>query len=253
MGKAIVGVVVPTLGKRHSYLIQALTSIRSAGESLIYVVTPQPQKLESMLGANLYDKILLDSGIGLSSAIDYGLRAFPTYVEYINWLGDDDLLVPGSITHALSIINETDDISYVFGRCQYIDENGNNLWLNKSGAWASSLMRFGPQLIPQPGALFRRDKYLEIGGLNPELKWAFDLDLLIRLSQVGESRFTPMTLAKFRWHQGSLSVGGRAGSVVEASAVRVAALPRHLQGVSFLWEKPLQMLIRHGGSIVKYL
>ena len=114
-------------------------------------------------------------------------------------------------------------------------------------------MRFGPQLIPQPGALFRRDKYLEIGGLNPKLKWAFDLDLLIRLSQVGELRFTPMTLAKFRWHQGSLSVGGRAGSVVEASAVRVAALPRYLQGVSFFWEKPLQMLIRHGVSIVKRL
>ena len=253
MGEAIVGIVIPTLGTRPNYLIQALTSIRSAGECLIYVVTPQPQKLQSMLETNLYDKILLDPGTGLSSAIDYGLRAFPAYVNYTNWLGDDDLLVPDSITHALSIISKNEHISFVFGRCQYIDEDGKNLWLNKSGAWASSLMRFGPQLIPQPGALFRRDRYLEIGGLNPELKWAFDLDLLIRLSQVGELRFTPMTLAKFRWHQGSLSVGGRAGSVVEASAVRTAALPRYLQGVSFFWEKPLQMLIRHGGSIVKHL
>ena len=80
-GKAIVGVVVPTLGTRPNYLIQALTSIGSAGESLIYVVTPQSQKLESILQANLCDKILLDPGTGLSSAIDYGLRAFPTYVE----------------------------------------------------------------------------------------------------------------------------------------------------------------------------
>lgn len=134
MGKAIVGVVVPTLGTSPNYLIQALPSIRSAGESLIYVVTPQPQKLESMLETNLYDKVLLDPGTGLSSAIDYGLRAFSTYVECTNWLGDDDLLVPGSITHAVSIINENDDSSYVFGRCQYIDEDGNNFWLNKSGA-----------------------------------------------------------------------------------------------------------------------
>lgn len=249
----MVGIVVPTLGKRVNYLNQALKSIRSAGESLVFVVTPQVQKLESLLEKDLYDRILFDSGSGLSSAIDQGLRAFPPHVKYLNWLGDDDLLVPGSIMDALSQIGKDENVSYVFGRCQYIDENGNDLWLNKSGTWATSLMRYGPQLVPQPGALFRRDRYLEVGGLNRGLKWAFDLDLLLRLSRVGESRYIPLVLAKFRWHQGSLSVGGRAGSVAEASAVRVAALPRYLQRVSVFWEMPLQVLIRHGGSIVKYL
>jgi GT2 family glycosyltransferase len=101
--------------------------------------------------------------------------------------------------------------------------------------------------------LFRRDKYEEVGGLDPELRWAFDLDLLIKLSQVGSTRFIPETLAKFRWHQGSLSVGKRTGSVSEASEVRVAALPKTLRPLSVLWETPIRLLIRFSGRVVHHL
>jgi len=245
--------VVPTLGKRLNYLIQALMSIREAGDSFLCVVSPQPDELQTKIDSKLYDRILPDPGRGLSAAIDFGIRALPDFVKYVNWLGDDDLLVAGSITLALSVIESDEDISLVFGRCQYIDEQSNHLWLNKSGRWTTTLMRVGPQLVPQPGALISRGRYEEVGGLNHDLKWAFDLDLFLKLSRVGATAFIPATLAKFRWHDDSLSVGGRAGSVAEASAVRVAALPSQLRAVSVVWEKPLQMLIRHSGRILPYL
>jgi GT2 family glycosyltransferase len=247
-----VGIVVPTLGKRLSYLVLALTSIRSAGDCLIYVVSPQPKELEQRIDPRLYDKMLQDPRIGLSAAIDFGVRALPESVKYVNWLGDDDLLVPGAITVTRSVIEKDQRISYVYGRCQYIDELGNNLWLNKSGRWATLLMRCGPQLVPQPGALFRRDMYEEVGGLDPQLKWAFDLDLFIKLTRLGTASYVPRTISKFRWHNDSLSVSGRVNSVNEASAVRVAALPKPIRSVCFVWEKPLQLLIRHGGRIVHH-
>jgi GT2 family glycosyltransferase len=246
-----VGVVVPTLGNRLDYLVKSLTSIRSAGHCLIYVVCPQPKELEQHIEPTLYDKMLLDPGSGLSAAINFGIRALPESVHFVNWLGDDDLLASESITVARSALESDEDISFVYGRCQYIDEVGNDLWLNKSGRWASALMRFGPQLVPQPGALFRRDKYEEVGGLNPELRFAFDLDLFIGLSRIGKTRFVPQTLAKFRWHQDSLSVSGRANSVAEASSVRVRALPARFKSASRIWEIPLQFVILHSGAIVR--
>ena len=243
-----IGIVIPTMGTRPEFLRQSLASIRSAGNATIHIVAPESAKLASVLDPDSYDALIVDPGTGLSAAIDAGLRSFPSNVEYINWLGDDDLLTEGSLNHALAILVSDPDIALVYGGCQYVDGDGKSLWLNKSGSYAKYLMRFGPQLIPQPGSLVRRDAYEKIGGLDHLYKWAFDLDLFIRLSRVGKLQFTPRTLAKFRWHDGSLSVGGRNGSVAEASAIRIAALPIMLRAIALLWEIPIRWAILKAGN-----
>lgn len=250
MDLPVTGIVVPTLGTRSEFLRQSLASIRSAGNAIIHVVAPESAQLESSLNPDSYDALITDPGTGLSAAIDSGLRSFPPSVLYINWLGDDDLLAEGSLDHALDILAGDPNIALVYGGCQYVDGDGKSLWLNKSGSYAKYLMRFGPQLIPQPGSLMRRDKYEQIGGLNHELKWAFDLDLFLRISHAGKLQFTPRTLAKFRWHDGSLSVGGRSGSVSEASAIRKASLPHQLLRVSEFWESPIRRMILRTGTML---
>jgi hypothetical protein len=74
------------------------------------------------------------------------------------------------------------------------------------------------------------------------------LDLLIRLSRVGKFKYTPRVLAKFRWHDGSLSVGGREGSVNEASVIRIAALPAVVRVFAPLWESPIRWAIMRAGE-----
>jgi len=248
MDLPVIGIVVPTMGTRSEFLRQSLASIRSAGNATIHVVAPESAQLESSLDPDSYDALITDPGTGLSAAIDAGLRSFPPSVEYINWLGDDDLLTEGSLVHALDILVGDPDIALVYGGCQYIDGGGKSLWLNKSGTYAKYLMRFGPQLIPQPGSLMRRRMYEQIGGLDHQFKWAFDLDLFLRISHVGRLQFTPRTLAKFRWHDGSLSVGGRNGSVAEASVIRIAALPRWIQLLAPLWEVSIRRVIIWAGK-----
>jgi GT2 family glycosyltransferase len=248
MDLPVIGIVVPTMGTRSEFLRQSLASIRSAGNAIIHVVAPESAQLESSLDPDSYDALITDPGMGLSAAIDAGLRSFPPSVQYINWLGDDDLLAEGSLDHALNILVSEPDIALVYGGCEYIDGDGKSLWLNKSGSYAKYLMRFGPQLIPQPGSLVRRDAYEKIGGLDHLYKWAFDLDLFIRLSRVGKLQFTPRTLAKFRWHDGSLSVGGRNGSVTEASKIRIAALPIWIQLLAPIWEVPIRKVIMLAGK-----
>jgi|688.fasta_scaffold334139_1 GT2 family glycosyltransferase len=248
MPQTSIGIVVPTMGTRPDYLRQCLASIRSAGHATIHIIAPESAKLASVLDPNSFDALVIDPGTGLSAAIDAGMRSFPPDIKYINWLGDDDLLVEGSLRHASAILNGDPDIALIYGGCEYIDGDGKSLWHNNSGSYAKYLMRCGPQLIPQPGSLMRRDAYEKIGGLDHQYKWAFDLDLLIRLSRVGRLQFTPRTLAMFRWHEGSLSVGGRRGSVDEASAIRKRYLPQKLKFASELWESPIRQIILRAGA-----
>ncbi|MBW8870871.1 MAG: hypothetical protein JF618_01400, partial [Leifsonia sp.] len=54
----------------------------------------------------------------------------------------------------------------MYGGCDYIDENGAKVWQNNSGPWAAPLLRIGPDLVPQPGSLFRRSAVEEVGELR---------------------------------------------------------------------------------------
>jgi len=250
MNSPEIGIVVPTLGTRPEYLAQCLRSIREAGSSLIHIVMPDSGSLPKEITSDLYDQVIADPGAGLASAIHTGLISFPESVRFVNWLGDDDLLKLGSLEITSRTLRDDHNVVLVFGGCDYINSENQVIFTNSSGKYAIPLLRVGPQLIPQPGSLFRRDAYEKIGGLNPEFKWAFDLDLLIRLSQVGSFKFLNRTLASFRWHDGSLSVGGRDGSVREASLIRKRFLPNWLKPISELWELPMRSAIKYAGTTV---
>jgi GT2 family glycosyltransferase len=242
------GVVIPTMGTRPKMLKQCLHSVKEAGSSFVVIVGPDQDLIAQGIDKSLYDFFIQDPNCGLAAAIDAGIRALPESAVFVNWLGDDDLLTKDSHGLALEILEGNNEIVLVYGGCEYIDENGALLWKNRSGKYASALLHFGPQLIPQPGALMRRSAYIAIGGLDPSYKWAFDLDMLIRLKKVGRLQFIDATLAKFRWHEGSLSVGGRKGSVNEASFIRRKSLPKTLQLISPLWEIPMRFAILAAGD-----
>lgn len=245
-----VGIVVPTLGERPEYLQQCLRSIRAAGEAYICLVGPKDFDSKLPVFQGLIDQVTPDPGGGLANAINAGLASLPETVEYVNWLGDDDLLKPGVIEVALEALTSDSRTVAVYGACDYIDDVGAIIWTNKSGRWASRILRFGPDLIPQPGALIRRSAFEIIGRLSNEFGWAFDFDMFIKLSKVGKLSYLPVTLASFRWHPDSLSVGQRRKSVSEASQVRKAHLPGLLRGISELWELPVRELTYRAGITV---
>lgn len=236
-----IGIVVPTLGTRSKFLHESLLSIRQAGPAFVAVVVPDEVDLSGPIGEGLIDLRISDPKRGLSVAIDLGLRSLPENIEYMNWLGDDDVLTEQSLVISARALDEARNLSFVYGSCDYIDHEGRLLWHNRSGPWASWLLRFGPDLIPQPGALIRRSAYNRIGGLSPQYGWAFDLDLFLRLQSVGPSRYLPDTLSMFRWHEGSLSVGARPGSSNEARDIRKNNLPHWARPVRYLWEGPFRL------------
>ena len=247
---ARVGIVVPTLGKRPDYLEKCLRSIRSAGDAHILLVGPSTLNTVALQSDSLIDSFVLDAGGGLASAINQGISALPPFVEYVNWLGDDDILQRGSLATSSEVLDSKSHIVMTFGSCEYIDDQGSVVWINRSGPWAVPLLRFGPDLIPQPGALFRRSAFEAVGGLNSEFGWAFDFDLFIRLSKLGKLQYISQTMAQFRWHPESLSVEHRKHSVAEASKVRISHLPSWIRPISFIWEYPVRQATLIAGKRV---
>lgn len=231
-----VGIVVPTIGGRPEYLPQTLSSIRAAGDAYVLMVGREDFDPTEFLRLGLIDDYVNETATSLPRKINQGFNSLPPSVEYINWIGDDDLLAKDAITIARNRIKQEDKPALVFGGCQYIGPHNELLWLNKSGQWAVPLLRFGPQLIPQPGALYRRSTFNQIGQLSENYSLAFDFDMFLKLSKAGKAAYIPKTLASFRWHQGSLSVSRRQLSVKEASRVRRAHLPAILKPVSWMWE-----------------
>ena len=250
MDNNLIGVVIPTLGDRPEYLQESILSIRQAGTAHISVVRPERASAIDQALEGKVDLIVDDPGRGLAHAINTGINCLPKNVKYSTWLGDDDRLVEGSLLKVSMYLDEKFDAAFVFGQCQYIDATGQKLWLNKSGKWTELLMLCGPQLIPQPGSLFRRSSFEQVGGLDESLKWAFDLDLFLKLRKVGKFGFLNEPLAEFRWHEGSLSVGSRQGSVDEASKVRRRYLPVGVREVSVIWEPLLRRIILFAGTRV---
>lgn len=249
-----VGIVVPTLGTRPEFLQQCLESIKHASSgptsAFVVMVAPECFSADVYLDTGLVHKLVLDPNKGLPEAINVGMAAMPEDVKYLNWLGDDDLLTENSLDLSAAALDDNLGTVAVFGGCEYIDSNGTIVWTNKSGQWAVPLLRFGPDLIPQPGALLRRNSFEFVGGLDTQYDWAFDVDLLIKLSKVGKLKYLNSHLSNFRWHPESLSVEYRQMSVDEASKVRVSHLPRFLKPVSFAWEFPVRLATMVAGSKV---
>jgi GT2 family glycosyltransferase len=241
------GVVVPTLGQRERYLKQCLLSLRKFEGAHICLVAPQNYDISALTQGGLIDQLVIDNGGGLAAAINLGINEMPETINYVNWLGDDDVLSLNSLKMTSNFLALHPDVAMVFGGCDYIDGDSQLIWSNKSGQWAVPLMRIGPCLIPQPGSLFRREVFEELGGLNTSFKWAFDYEFFLRLSKSYRIRYMPETLASFRWHSDSLSVGGRKGSVAEASKVRRTHLPRIFRPVSNIWEFPVRIATEYSG------
>ena len=245
-----VGVVVPTIGERPQYLESTLKSIREAGESFIVLVGRRGFDGSSFQKTGLVDLYVDEDETSVPNKINQGFSALPENIEYITWIGDDDLLSPGVLEIAVKVLNKPEKPVLVFGHCQYIDSEGKDVLVKRSGGWAVPLLRFGPQLIPQPSAFFRRDAFERVGGLSDKFQFAFDFDLFLKLSKAGKSVFIDQILSSHRWHKTSLTYSRRWESVREASRVRVSNMPAIVRTISFLWEYPVMTVTYLAGAIL---
>lgn len=232
-------IVIPTIGTRISFLERCLESIRSQGMSVdITLVAPVREEIQAL--AERFEASLIPDPGSLASAINLGVSSAAPHHEFVNWLGDDDLLEPQTMPALVNALDAQPSAVVAYGACRYIDENDVELWISKAGPWANRILKWGPDLIPQPGMLVRRSAWDAVGGVDEGFRFAFDLDLLLKLQRLGSLIDIGIVVSSFRWHGDSLTVGDRTASLDESQEAKRRALSPTARRLAWLWEKPVR-------------
>ena len=216
-----VTIIIPTKAERMNFLQEQLLEFSKSKlkPKILFVCSLDAQiKIQQILPKNVDIDFILDPGGGVVYAINEALQYVDT--TYWNWCGDDDLLDLTGIGEIESALNNDMQNVLGFGKCEYIDKNSVVIHVNKYGRFAEKLIQIGPNLIPQPAALFRTEATRLIGSLNPNYKCAFDQDFIQRLSLYGKFKYIDMTAAKYRWHGDSLTSINRFLSLRESYEIR---------------------------------
>jgi GT2 family glycosyltransferase len=240
-GKVLV--VLPTLGDRLAHLRQTLATVdaqRAEVELTLAVVLPAGASDARALAEEHGAVVVVDPRRGISEAINAGIGA-ATDETYYAWMGDDDLYRPGGLDTLRRMLERDPGAVLAYGGCEYIDPEGRVIGTSAAGRLAQFLLPWGPCLIPHPGSMIRLDAMRSVGLFDPELRYAMDLDMFLRLRGEGRFRCTKAAVSAFRWHPDSLTVSNRKGSSDEAARVKARHLPGWIRPISPLWQEPVKV------------
>lgn len=132
--------------------------------------------------------------------------------DIVAWLNADDCYYSGALERVSQEMERFPEKAFCFGRCPIVDEKSEEIRIG--------ITRFKELFFPissrftyrcinyisQPALFFRREALLEVGALDETMVAAWDYRFVLGLWRYGTGcclRGAP--LAKFRWHEGSIS------------------------------------------------
>ena len=200
-------IVTPTLGQ-SPWLDQTLaTAAPWAGQGGRIVVAP-PGRCGLLAAVCAGARVLPQTGAGLYAALNEGFRA-PGDWTVGTWINDDDRLLPEGFSEALAVLERRPEVAAVFGRVTLIDGCGHQLGripVAHAGDDLGPLLAAGLVPLAQPGTVFRREVFQQLGGFDESLQAAGDMDFFRRALAAGfRFDFVDAGVAEFRVHGGQIS------------------------------------------------
>ena len=134
--------------------------------------------------------------------------------DLLGWVNSDDIILPHVLDKVASTYLSDPDIGIIFGDYLLIDECDKILrckrvpknrikWFANHGYWIFSSI----------GTFFTRHAYDLVDGLNPDLNYVMDADLLMRMVFEGVNyKHLGMYVGGFRRHKDAKTVSGRQDS-----------------------------------------
>jgi GT2 family glycosyltransferase len=225
--------VIPTLGTRPEWLETCVRSVRrqSCNADLV-LVAPGRANIDSV--ANKYGaRVVREDEPGLSHAINIGFERGLQGHQYFAWLGDDDILAPGSLRATMAALESSKGAVAAYGNARYIDAEGTTRFVLLAVRWAQYYAYFGRSLISQPGSLIKAEAFRRIGCLREDLRNAMDAQMWLALRRCGKVIHVHREVAAYRWHEGSISARKDGWSELEQvqrsmSSARMLPVGQHL-------------------------
>jgi glycosyltransferase involved in cell wall biosynthesis len=123
--------------------------------------------------------------------------------KYLNFLHDDDYLLPGGLRALVETAEQSDSV-WVYGGQRIVDDAG-DLVAIAGGAQEGNLFAFFVvcEILHASQSLLRRDAFLAVGGFDSSIRLAEDRDLEWRMALIGRFSYCGAIVACIRAAIGS--------------------------------------------------
>jgi len=182
-----ISVIIPT-HDRPRLLVRAVESARAAGTEVEVIVVDDASIDETaevcrrLRGINY---VRLERNQGVGGARNIGLMA--STGEYVAFLDDDDLRLPGSLDLQAAALDENADAGFVCGAMVMADQEyqptGEVFLPRSSGDVFWDLLELDFPVMPL-STLIRKECFLRVGLLNQKLPGIDDWDIFTRIAEV---------------------------------------------------------------------
>jgi cellulose synthase/poly-beta-1,6-N-acetylglucosamine synthase-like glycosyltransferase len=128
--------------------------------------------------------------------------------EFVARMDADDIALPERFARQVAFLRQHSDVLCVGTAQEWIDEDGDVLthWQpTANSAELQQLMLSGQNHLCHPSAMMRREAAIAVGGYDESLIPSEDLDLWLKLGEIGQLSNLPETLLKYRIHTSSVS------------------------------------------------
>lgn len=164
---------------------------------------------------------------GQSDAINKGV-AMATG-EIVAWINSDDYYAHDAVLRkVLDVFAGDPTLDIVHGDGRFVDIDGVPFREYRSRPVDGPTLYAHPTAIVQPSLFFRRQLFVDVGGLREELHWAMDFDLWLRLFPAARAaRHLPEALSCMRCHPGAKTFYGMWDQIGEVRRLKRAWARQH--------------------------
>lgn len=208
----LVSVLLPVYNAER-YLAQAIESILNQSfTDFELLITDDGSTDRSLKILQAY--AATDPRIRLLSRVNKGLISTLNEMlelaqgEYLARMDADDISTPDRLALQVKFLQQHPEIVCVGGAFDLIDPQGRTVqWIPmpQHNDEIQQMLLIGRTIINHPCALIRRSALQQVGGYDPTMKTVEDLDMLLRLGEIGQLANLPEVVLKYRFHTHSVS------------------------------------------------
>ena len=203
MNNSLVTIIVPSFNQGR-FIKETLDSILSQDYRPIEVLVIDGASTDQTVAvlesfSNVSElKWWSEADGGVTDAVNKGLARAQGSIIGIQ--SSDDVYLPGAISAAVDFMQAHRDIALAYGDVELIDENSMVTGRDVLEAFDLKYYLGRFTYIPQPSAFFRRDVIEQIGGWRPEVSYAADADLWMRIAVRHKAARIERLMARYRYH-----------------------------------------------------
>lgn len=181
----------------------------------------------------------ISKGFSLSSA------------KYQCWIGSGDLLLRNSLRNARELLSNS-NVDMIYGDDLFIDNESKIIRISNGKATDLFSAMYAGWTPLQDACFWKKSLYEAVGGLNPDIRYAADYDLFLRMSHKGKCQYHPYVFSAFRQHDNQTSQKHKLAYKNEKQEVRDSFLKSNQLRMNLISQLYYWMMVRFKARFFSY-